>query len=224
MRPPLLFLIVLAVLLPGCSPAAPTPAPVSLTVQYTASARSWLPGLVDCAGNAAISTEQRLGDDLDPNAGMAIRIGQPIDLASPAYRIGTEDVLVVVNPKNPIHQLSADQVRGLFGGQIQNWNDLSGADTPVEIWAYPQGDDVQQVFEQAILAGSPLSSAARLANSPEEMAQAVSKDVNAVGILTRHWKTGDVAAAFTAASAPVLVITPTLPKGISAAVLACLQK
>lgn len=224
MRHPLLLLIILTMLLPSCSPATPTPAPVSLTVQITTSARSWLPSLVDCAGNFTISTEQRLGEDLDPNADLVIRIGQPIDLASPAYRIGTEDVLVIINPQNPIRKLSVDQVRGLFSGQIQTWKDITGTDSPVEIWAYPQGEDVQQVFEQAVLAGSPISSAARLANSPEEMAQAVAKDMNAVGILTRHWKTGDVAQVFVATSAPVLVITPTSPKGTRAALLACLQK
>lgn len=224
MRHPLLYLIVLIVLLPACSPATPTPAPASLTIQYTASARSWLPRLVDCAGNVTISTEQRLGEDFDPNADLAIRIGQPIPLTSTAYRIGTEDVLVIVNPQNPIHKLSADQVSGLFRGQIQTWKDITGVDSPVVIWVYPQGEDVQQVFEQALLAGSPISSAARLANSPEEVAQAVAKDMNAVGILTRGWKTGDVVEVFVAASVPVLVITPTSPKGARAALLACLQK
>jgi ABC-type phosphate transport system substrate-binding protein len=171
-----------------------------------------------------INAEQRLGEVLDPNADLAIRIGQPGDLTSPAFRIGTEDVLVIVNPQNPIHQLSAGQVRGLFSGQVQTWKDLAGADSPVEIWAYPEGDDVQQVFEQAVLAGSPISTTARLANSPEEMAQAVAKDVEAVGFLTRHWKKGDVAEVFVAVSAPVLVITSSSPKGNRAALLDCLQK
>ncbi|MGD0610664.1 MAG: substrate-binding domain-containing protein [Anaerolineales bacterium] len=224
MRYPLLFLSVLTLLLPGCSSAAPTPAPISLTVQYTASAQAWLPSLVACAGNMTINAEQRLGEVLDPNADLAIRIGQPGDLTSPAFRIGTEDVLVIVNPQNPIHQLSAGQVRGLFSGQVQTWKDLAGADSPVEIWAYPEGDDVQQVFEQAVLAGSPISTTARLANSPEEMAQAVAKDVEAVGFLTRHWKKGDVAEVFVAVSAPVLVITSSSPKGNRAALLDCLQK
>jgi len=224
MRPAQLLLIVLIVLLAGCSPAAPTAAPASLTVQYTASAASWLPSLVVCAGSMTIHTEQRLGEDLDPGTDLAMRIGQPVDLTSPAYRIGTEDVLVILNPQNPVHQLSAEQVRGLFSGEIQTWKDITGSDSPVEIWSYPHGEDVEQVFEQAVLSGSPITSTARLANSPEEMARAVAKDINAVGILTRHWKTGDVLEVYTAVSAPVLVITPSLPKGPSSALLACLQK
>jgi hypothetical protein len=224
MRFPLTAALLLPLLLLGCSPASATPAPVPLTVQYSPSAGAWLPALVNCAGNVTINFEQRQGEALDPKADLEIRIGQPIELTSPAFRIGSEDLLVVINPQNPVHTLSEDQVRGLFSGQIRNWKDVKGADSPVEVWAYPEGDDVEQVFEQVVLEGGPITSTARLANSPDEMAQGIAKDSNAVGVLSRHWITENVREAFKAASAPVLAITPSAPQGASAALLTCLQK
>ena len=83
----------------------------------------------------------------------------------------------------------------------------------------------QNIFENTVLGGSPVTSLARLANNPDEMSQAISKDVNAIGLLTRHWKTGDTSEVFTAASnLPVLAITQSQPQGVLAQILACLQK
>jgi hypothetical protein len=220
---PFLFLLI-PLLFTGCTPASATPATISLTVQYTPSSSAWLPRLQTCAGTTPITTEERLGEVLDPKVDLTIRIGQPVDLTSPSFRIGTEDVLVVLNPGNTISLLSPNQVRGLFSGQIQNWKDVGGSDSSVEVWTYSEDDDVEQVFEQAILKGSPITTTARLANSPEEMSQGIAKDPPAVGVLSSHWITGDVKEVFKAASAPVLAITPASPQGAVAELLTCLQK
>ena len=44
------------------------------------------------------------------------------------------------------------------------------------------------------------------------MAQAIASDVNAVGILTRHWQMGNVPDVYTVATLPVLAITPAQPQ------------
>ena len=157
-------------------------------------------------------------------ANMAIRIGQPDDLTFPAYQIGSEDILVIVNPQNPLNTLIAEQVRGLFTGQIQNWQEVNRSSAPVQVWVFASGEDVQQIFEQTILGGSPVTSTAKLATSMEEMSQAIAKDVNAIGILPRHWKTGNVSEVFTVATVPVLALTPSEPQGAVQGILACLQK
>jgi phosphate transport system substrate-binding protein len=132
---------------------------------------------------------------------------------------------VIVSRQNPISQLSLEQVRGLFSGQIQTWKTINHSDNPVQVWVFPNGEDVQQIFEQTILDGSPLASTARLAASPEQMSQAVAADVNAVGILTRRWQAGNTTDVFTAAgSLPVLAITRSTPEAPLSQILTCLQK
>ncbi len=171
-------------------------------------------------------TELRAADFQDlQSADLVIRIGQPDNPTSYAYQIGTDDLLVIVNSRNPVNKLTADQVRGLFTGRIQNWKDVNGANAPIQAWVFPSDEDVQQVFEQAVLGGSPVTSAARLANSPDEMLQAIVKDVNAIGIITRRWNTGNALVVFTSAgSLPVIAGSLSKPQGTLAQILACLQK
>ena len=209
----------------ACSPAVPTTVTGSLRVQYTFASQPWLTKLLDCAGNMAIKSELRSAGYLDlNNAELVMRTGKNLQPDLPTFQVGTEDILVIVNPQNPTSRLTADQVRGLFSGQIRNWQKINHSNAPVQVWVFAPGEDVQQIFDQTILEDTPVTSLARQASSPEEMIQAVAKDANAVGILTRGWKAENVNDVYSVATVPVLVLTPSEPQGALAELIACLQK
>jgi hypothetical protein len=213
-------------LLVSCAPVTPVIKPAPFTVQYTFATDPWLKNMSSCAGNQIIDAELRALDfqNLD-SSDMVMRIGQSARLITPAYQIGKDDLLVIINPHNPVKQLTTDQARFLFMGQIRTWKILNGKDTQVHVWVFPVGEDVQQIFEQSILNGSSVTTQARLANSPEEMSKAIADDTDAIGIITRRLKTDITSDVFTVASnLPVLVLTRSQPQGNLAQILACLQK
>lgn len=219
------IIILACILIPSCSPAEPNVTAESITIQYTAATIPWLADLYDCAGGSVVKAEQRAVDFLDPqSAELSIRIGEPSNYNSPAYQIGSEDILVIANRQNLINHLTAEEVRSLFTGTVQTWKEINGSSKPVRVWVFSSGEDVEQIFEQTALGGSPVTSTARLAMGMEEMSQAIADDVNAIGILPRRWKTGDTADVFTAASAPVLAVTPSDPRENIQHIIACLQK
>lgn len=224
-KPFSLFTSLFLLLLAACTPASPTAEAASLRVQYTFAAQPWLADVYACAGENIVRADLRAADFLDPaSADLVIRIGESSPLLHPAYQIDTEEILVIVHPENPVSRLNADEVRALFTGAVTNWQEVGGADAPVQVWVFAAGEDMQQIFEAEALGGAPVVSTARLASGPEAMAQAVAEDVNAVGILTRSLLTADVEAVYTAAAVPVLVILPAEPEGAVASLLACLQK
>jgi hypothetical protein len=213
-------------LLVSCTPATAVITPALFTVQYTFATAPWLKNLSSCAGNQIIDAELRALDfqNLD-SSDMVMRIGQSAGLISPAYQIGKDDLLVIINPRNPVKRLTIDQVRFLFMGQIQTWKPLNGNGTQVHVWVFSVGEDVQQIFEQSILNGSSVTTQARLANSPEEMTKAIADDTDAIGIITRRLKADNTSDVFTVASnLPVLVLTRSQPQGNLDQILACLQK
>lgn len=210
-------------LLSSCT-SSPTPAVNILHVQYTVAARPWLSDLADCAGETALDLQQRPLDLLDlSSADLGLRLGDQ-NLTAPAYQIASEDILVIVHPQNPAAPLSADEVRRLFTGTITNWEQVGGENAPAEVWVFAAGEDIQQIFETAVLNGAPVTSTARLATSPEAMIQAVADNVHAIGLLTRRLKTDEVAEAFVAATVPVLITFPAEPARELANLTACLQK
>jgi hypothetical protein len=212
------------ILLAGCNPSTPATTPLPIVVQYSAVTAPWLAGIYDCAGANVVTAEQRAVEFQDPQSvDLTIRIGQPDNLDIPAYQIGSEEILVIVNPKNPVKSLTAEQVRRIFNGQTLSWQGVGGSNSQVQVWVYSSGEDIQQIFESMGMDGSPVTSNARLATSPDEMALAIANDVNAVGILTQSLMGNIVSDAFMVATVPVLVLTKIAPQGAVQTLITCLQ-
>ncbi len=49
------------------------------------------------------------------------------------YPLAAEPILILVNKKNPVENLSIDQVRAIFRGDITNWNELGGWNKPIAV-------------------------------------------------------------------------------------------
>jgi hypothetical protein len=103
----------------------------------------------------------------------------------------------------------------LFAGQ---------GDPSLQVWAYPAGEDVHEVFNRLVMQGQSITPEARLAVDPQQMSDTLVNEPNTVGILPRHWKAGDAREVLSAGTVPVLAITPNEPQGMVKQLIACLQK
>jgi hypothetical protein len=142
-------------------------------------------------------------------------VGEPPFLDSPAFQIDTEELLIVTHRQSPIQNLTLEGARALFAGQ---------GDPSVQVWVYASGEDVQEVFDQVVMAGTRVTASAQLAAHPQQMSDTLVSEPNTVGILPRHWKAGDTRDVLTVASVPVLAITNSEPQGPIKELIACLQK
>jgi hypothetical protein len=205
------FLLLSFVLLFSCS-TKPIPAtPQLVSVYSTSAAEPWLPPLYDCAGTSVVIARV----DNPATADIVLRVGEPKALTLSAYRIDSEEILIVTHRQSPVQNLTLEGAQALFAGH---------GDPSVQVWVYPSEADVQEVFDQFVMAGLSLGSSARVAVSPQQMSDTLVNEQNAVGILPRHWKAGDDREVFAVATVPVLAITPSEPQGVIKELIACLQK
>jgi phosphate transport system substrate-binding protein len=49
--------------------------------------------------------------------------------------VGWGGIVIVVNPSNPVNELTVEQVRKLFTGAYSNWKQVGGADEPVVVFS-----------------------------------------------------------------------------------------
>ncbi len=212
-------ILLCAALLVSCAPTAAAPVtPQLLNVYVTSAAYPRVNELYPCAPSRIIIS---LSDPA--SAELSIRLGEPAHLTTPAFQIGTEDILVVNHPEAGIGALTLDQVQQLFSGRITNWKQLGGNDLPVQVWTYSTGEDIQQVFGRLVMNGQPVTSLARLAVSSQAMSDSVGGTPGSIGYLARRWKAGNTREAFKAASVPVLAVTSAEPQGPVRDLIACLQ-
>lgn len=198
-------------LLFACSPSTPAVTPQPITVYSTSAAQPWLPQAYACAGASAVIFRVD-----DPSAAeIVLRVGEPRFLDTPAFQIDTEEILIVTHRQSPIQNLTLEEAQTLFAGQ---------GDPSVQVWVYAAGEDVQEVFDQTVMAGRNVAPSARLAVHPQQMSDTLVNETNTVGILPRRWKAGDVRDVFSVATVPVLAITSSEAQGVIKELIACLQK
>jgi len=203
---------VLVFLTASCAPAAtPTLEAQIVNVYTTPATQPWLPDIFACAPAGtfiSVASDPAVAD-------ISLRLGEPDLLSTPAYQIDTEEILVVTHRQSPVQNMTVEEVRELFAGQ----------GTPsVVVWVYASGEDVQRVFEQAVMDGRSVTSMARLAISPQHMSDTLNTESNTVGILPRHWKAGDSRFVYTIPDVPVLALVREKPQGANQAIITCLQK
>jgi len=212
MRKTILFLLAFFTLLvSSCSPQTPQSSPQLVSVYSTSAATPWLDNVYACAGTfAAIS---RVADP--STADITLRVGEPEYLASFAYQIDEEEILIVTHRQSPVQNLTLDAAQALFAGL---------GDPSVQVWVYASDDDVFGAFDQLVMKGRSVSSSANIALTPQQMSDMLNSESNAVGILPRHWKAGDVRDVYSAGKVPVLAITQSESGGTIAQLIGCLQK
>jgi hypothetical protein len=210
LRSLLLGLIGIAV---ACTPA-PASTPAVWTIYVPASLRTWMAGLESCLPAGTVLA-------LSGQSPRALHWGEPRKLKGVAFAIGEERPLVIAHPGNGVQLLGEAEVRQVFQGRVRSWKELGGADLPVEVWAYPEGEDGRRVLEEWL--GAPITPNARLAMTPQEMLLRVQTTPGAIGWIGERWGSSGAIPLARLPAQPVLLVIPAPPGEAEARWIACLQ-
>ena len=205
-------LIFLSLLISSCSTSTPQPTPEVVSVYSSSAAEPWLSGLYDCAATQNNVVLSRVEDS--SSADIVLHIGEP-SIASFAYQIDTEEILIVTQRQSPVDNLTLDDAQALFMGL---------GDPSVQVWVYAPEADVQKVFDQLVMQGRSVTASAKMAVNPQQMSDTLVNEPNTVGIVPRHWKVGDSRFVYTIPNVPVLALTKAEPQGAIKALISCVQK
>ena len=96
--------------------------------------------------------------------------------------IGKDHIVVVTNKDNPVKKLSAEQLKGIFSGEIENWSQVGGTDMPIMVVWGSLMPDTNTMFLTAFLAGKTLVSDVLDATTAEEVRANIAANPSAIGI------------------------------------------
>jgi phosphate transport system substrate-binding protein len=103
------------------------------------------------------------------------------------FRVGTDALAVVVNPENPVTDVTLEQLAQIYSGEVTNWNEIDPAAGDLPIALYSPGTDsgtfdyfVEAVFEED---SEPILSAPSIQFSEDDnvLVQGVEGDVGGIG-------------------------------------------
>lgn len=99
------------------------------------------------------------------------------------HTIMTDKLVAVVNADNPVKELSAEQLKGILLGKVQNWKDVGGPDLPIIVVTGAPGSGTRGVVEKVLLGGQGITANAKELRATSAELGEVSRDKGAIGML-----------------------------------------
>jgi phosphate transport system substrate-binding protein len=118
------------------------------------------------------------------NIGMSSRSLLPKENNLSTLMIAKDAIAVIVNPKNPIDDLSMDQVRSVFSGKVRNWKELGGLPRPIVLVNREEGSGTRESFQKFVMEKEEISLDSLVQNTNGAIRQVVSNDATAIGYLS----------------------------------------
>lgn len=99
------------------------------------------------------------------------------------FAICYDCIVPIVHPDNPVANLTADQLKSIFKGEIDNWRQVGGDDRKIVVLSRDTSSGTYEVWEQKIMEKERVYPGALLQASNGAIVQAVSKNKNAIGYI-----------------------------------------
>ena len=99
------------------------------------------------------------------------------------FAVAYDCIVPVVHPSNTLTNLTRDQLKRIYMGQVKNWKEIGGPDSPVVVISRDTSSGTYEVWEEKIMHGEKVYPGALLQASNGAIVQAVSKNKNAIGYI-----------------------------------------
>ncbi|MCL2801649.1 MAG: phosphate ABC transporter substrate-binding protein [Treponema sp.] len=102
-----------------------------------------------------------------------------------SIEIARDGLAVIVNPANPILDLTLEQVRSIYSAEITNWSQLGGRQARIHIIAREEGSGTRSAFEEMVMNEEyRITPRAIVQNSNGAVRQLVAGDPNSIGFIS----------------------------------------
>jgi phosphate transport system substrate-binding protein len=99
------------------------------------------------------------------------------------FGIGYDCIVPVVHPSNSVSNLTLEQLKAIYKGDIQNWKELGGPDLKIVVISRDTSSGTYEVWEDKVMKKERVSPGAMLQASNGAIVQAVSSNKFAIGYI-----------------------------------------
>ena len=98
--------------------------------------------------------------------------------------VAKDAIAIIVNPKNPIQDLTLEQIWQVFSGKIRNWKDLGGPFHPIVLVTREEGSGTRESFQKFVMGKEDISLEALVQDSNGAVRQVVASNHHAIGYIS----------------------------------------
>jgi phosphate transport system substrate-binding protein len=95
--------------------------------------------------------------------------------------VAKDGVALYANEANGVMQLTVEQLKAIYQGDVTNWKAVGGADAPIVIYSRENSSGTYVFFKDNVLKGEDFAASAQTLPGTAAVVNAVSKEKNAIG-------------------------------------------
>jgi len=99
------------------------------------------------------------------------------------FAIAYDCIVPVVHPSNTVVNLTVQQLKGIYKGDIKNWKEVGGPDKKIVVISRDTSSGTYEVWEDKVMNKERVAPSALLQASNGAIVQAVSSNQNAIGYI-----------------------------------------
>ncbi len=99
------------------------------------------------------------------------------------FRIAYDCIVPIVHPGNPLRNLSVDQLREIYKGTINNWQQVGGKNTAIHVVSRDTSSGTYEVWEKKVMNKEPVFPGVQLESSNDDVLKAVMVNPDAIGYI-----------------------------------------
>ncbi|MDD2586057.1 MAG: phosphate ABC transporter substrate-binding protein [Syntrophomonadaceae bacterium] len=99
-------------------------------------------------------------------------------------KLALDGVAIAVHPSNPVTNLSMEDVKNIYLGNITNWSEVGGKDGVITVVSREAGSGTRGAFEDIVMDKQEIAKEVIIQNSNGAVRTTVAGDKNAIGYLS----------------------------------------
>jgi len=118
------------------------------------------------------------------DVGMSSRALKEKDGELWSVEIAKDGLAIIIHPRNPIENLTKQQLQDIYSGKITNWNEIGGVDRKIHLINREEGSGTRSAFEDLAMDEVPTTLKAIVQDSNGAVKQIVCQNENAIGFIS----------------------------------------
>lgn len=118
------------------------------------------------------------------NIGMSSRALDDKEQGLWSVEIAKDGLTIIVNPNNPVQNLTLAQIRDIYANTISDWSELGGPKAKIHVITREDGSGTRSAFESLVMDETQITPKAIVQDSNGAVKQIVSDDPNSIGFIS----------------------------------------
>ncbi len=140
------------------------------------SSRDAIAALFGARADIAVITRDLVPEEREA----AVRGGLEVE----GYRFARDAAVLVVNPANPVDNLTLDDVQRIYRGDVRSWSELGGQAVAVVPVVQAPDADLTEFFVEEVLGGEPIRAQSIRVDSDADVVRTVRERPGAIGYVS----------------------------------------